>query len=101
MEGGANAVGESLVAGTPVVASRIAGNVGLLGEDYPGYFAVGDTEALAALLVRAERDLVWLDSLRARCGALRPRFDPAREVAAWATVLGEIAPTHFARKLSR
>ena len=30
-------------AGVPVLASRMDGNVGLLGSDYPGYFPVGDT----------------------------------------------------------
>ncbi len=41
MEGGANAVAEALAAGVPVIASRIAGNVGMLGENYPGYCPVG------------------------------------------------------------
>ena len=49
-EGGANVISEAAVAGVPVLASRIDGNVGLLGADYPGYFPVGDTEALARLL---------------------------------------------------
>ena len=55
-EGGANVVSEALAASVPVLSSRIAGSVGLLGEDYPGYFPVGDTEALARLLGRAETD---------------------------------------------
>src|SRR5262249_5733377 len=54
MEGGANVVSEALVAGVPLLASRIDGSVGLLGRDYPGYFPAGDTEALTALLYRAE-----------------------------------------------
>jgi putative glycosyltransferase (TIGR04348 family) len=91
MEGGANAIGESIVAGTPVIASRIAGNVGLLGEAHPAYFDVGDTAALAELLDRAERDTAFLDDLDSRCAALAPCFDPARESAAWAALLGEIA----------
>jgi putative glycosyltransferase (TIGR04348 family) len=91
MEGGANTIGEAVIAGTPVVASRIAGNVGLLGDSYPGYFPVGDTEGLAALLDRAERERDYLDDLGSRCAALAPRFDPARETAAWADLLGEIA----------
>ena len=43
MEGGANIVSEAVMAGLPVIASRIPGSVGLLGEDYPGYFPVADT----------------------------------------------------------
>ena len=34
MEGGANVVSEAVVAGLPVIASRIPGSLGLLGEDY-------------------------------------------------------------------
>ena len=37
-EGGANVIGEALVHGVPVISSRIAGSVGLLGADYPAYF---------------------------------------------------------------
>jgi putative glycosyltransferase (TIGR04348 family) len=91
MEGGANAIGEAIVAGTPVIASRIAGNVGLLGEAYPAYFDVGDTEGLAELLDRAERDRDYLDDLHIRCAVLAPGFDPAREVGAWADLVGEIS----------
>jgi putative glycosyltransferase (TIGR04348 family) len=90
MEGGANAIGEAIVAGTPVVASRISGNVGLLGESYPAYFEVGDTAALAELLGRAETDRAYLDDLAARCAALAPCFDPAREAAAWKELLDEL-----------
>ena len=39
MEGGAHVVMEAVRSGTPVLASRIAGNVGMLGADYAGYFA--------------------------------------------------------------
>src|SRR5262249_9093616 len=47
-EGGANVVSEALAAGVPVLSSRIEGTLGVLGEDYPGYFPVGDSAALAA-----------------------------------------------------
>jgi glycosyltransferase involved in cell wall biosynthesis len=93
IEGGANTLGEAAVAGTPILASRIAGNVGLLGEDYPGYFPVGDTEALANLLDLAERDRGFLADLERRCAALVPLFDPARERAAWRGLLREIGST--------
>jgi putative glycosyltransferase (TIGR04348 family) len=93
MEGGANTLGEAAVAATPILASRIAGNVGLLGENYPGYFPVGDTEALAHLLDLAERDRSFLADLERRCRALVPLFDPARERAAWRDLLREIDST--------
>ncbi len=54
MEGGANVLSEAIVAGVPVLASAIPGSIGLLGPDHPGYFPVGDTAALTALLARAE-----------------------------------------------
>jgi putative glycosyltransferase (TIGR04348 family) len=55
-EGGAHVVSEAVVAGVPVLASRIPGNLGLLGEDYAGTFPAGDTAALADLMWRFERD---------------------------------------------
>ena len=51
-EGGANVISEAVAAGVPVLASRIDGSVGLL-DDYPGYFPVRDTAALARLLERS------------------------------------------------
>src|SRR5207249_4823419 len=59
MEGGANVISEAVVEGVPVLASRIGGSVGLLGPRYPGYYPVGDTEALARLLTRAEADAAY------------------------------------------
>src|SRR5687768_15996403 len=53
MEGGANVVCEALRIGVPVLASRISGNVGLLGERYAGSFPVGDERALARLIEKA------------------------------------------------
>jgi hypothetical protein len=52
-EGGAKVISESVVAGVPILASRMDGNVGLLGAHYPAYFPVGDTEAFARLLRRS------------------------------------------------
>jgi glycosyltransferase involved in cell wall biosynthesis len=90
LEGGANVVSEAIVAGVPLLASRIAGSVGLLGESYPGYFNVGDTETLAQLLRRAETDRAFLTELRAHCARLAPLFRPSRERAAWLRLLKEV-----------
>ena len=92
LEGGANVVSEAIVAGAPLLASRIAGSVGLLGASYPGYFNVGDTEGLARLLDRAERDRAFLATLRAHCTRLTPLFDPDRERIAWIRLLEELNP---------
>jgi glycosyltransferase involved in cell wall biosynthesis len=90
MEGGANVVSEAIAAGLPVIASRIDGNIGLLGQDYDGYYPAKDTEALAAVLSRAETDPGFLSHLTAQCAARAPLFEPARETAAWKDLLAEI-----------
>ena len=79
IEGGANAVSEAIACGTPVVSSRISGSIGLLREDYPGYFPVGDTAALTALLHRIETDSDFLHGLENACTQLRHLIEPARE----------------------
>ncbi len=90
MEGGANVVIEAIRSGTPVLASRIDGNVGLLGEAYGGYFAPGDSAALATLLKSARDDPAMLAALRAQCTARAPLFDPAREREALLALLAEL-----------
>ena len=89
-EGGANAISEALAASVPVLSSRIAGSIGLLGADYPGYFPIGDTSALARLLERAESDLHYYRTLQQWCAHLRPLIDPARERQSWADLLMEL-----------
>lgn len=90
MEGGANVISEALVEGVPVLASRIPGSVGLLGQDYAGYFPVGDTAALAELLRRAETEPVFYGHLRAACTKRARLFEPGRELSAWRQVLREL-----------
>jgi putative glycosyltransferase (TIGR04348 family) len=90
MEGGANILSEALVAHVPVLASKIAGTVGILGEDYPGYFEVGDTRQLARLMIRAETELPFYKQLLQWCERLAPKFLPAREKAAWNNLLSEL-----------
>lgn len=79
MEGGAQAILEAIQSGTPVVASDCAGNVGMLGRDYPGLFPVGDVQAAAKLLRRAESDAKFLRALQSACKKRAPLFDPERE----------------------
>ena len=79
MEGGANVIVEAVTAGVPVLASRISGNVGMLGQDYAGYFPSGDHRELARLLDLASRDPVFLSRLREQCAERASLFDPARE----------------------
>lgn len=86
-EGGANVVSEAIVAGVPVLASRVDGNVGLLGGDYPGYFPVGDTGKLARLMRRIECEPAFVARLRRALRRRAPLFRPAREIAAWRRLL--------------
>jgi len=81
MEGGANVIVEAVTSGVPVIASRICGNVGMLGRDYDGYFAVGDVGELSALLARVSTDESFLEHLRQQCAQRAPLFAPAREAA--------------------
>lgn len=87
MEGGAHTVIEAVRCGVPVIASRIDGNVGLLGEDYDGYFEVDDAAALAACIARARDDAGWLARLDRQCAARAPLFAPERESAALAALV--------------
>ena len=90
MEGGANVISEAIVDGTPVLASRISGSVGLLGADYPGFYRFGDTKALRSLLLRAEVDPPFYNELL-RCGAkLSAIFRRERELAAWDHLIREL-----------
>jgi putative glycosyltransferase (TIGR04348 family) len=90
-EGGANVISEAIVAGVPILASRMDGNVGLLGADYPGYFPVGDTKALARLLQRIEGDRRFVAALRRAIARRAPLFRPQREIAAWRRLLAELS----------
>jgi len=79
MEGGANVVCEALAAGVPVIASRVSGNVGMLGEDYAGYYPVENEGALAQLLSRAEQEPEFYALLRQQCAARRTLVLPQAE----------------------
>jgi len=79
MEGGANVIVEAVTSGTPVIASRISGNVGMLGSDYPGYFEVKDPGGLARLIEKALRDPRFLRALKKACARRKPLFRPQAE----------------------
>ena len=89
MEGGANVVAEAARIGTPVIASRMPGNVGMLGERYPGYYPVADDAALAELIGRAAKDAKFYRQLERALAARRKLFAPAAERAALTRVVRE------------
>ena len=82
MEGGANVVCEALRIGVPVLASRISGNLGLLGDRYAGYFPLEDERALARLMQRAATDRDFYFGLKKQVSSLRPMVSPGREARA-------------------
>ena len=92
MEGGAHVVIEAISAGTPVLASRIDGNLGLLGSDYPGLFDWGDAQALATLLAQARDNLAMLPSLQAACARRAPLFHPDHERRSLLGLLARMLP---------
>ena len=73
-EGCSNALCEALALGLPVLASDIPGNRGLLGDDFPGYFPVGDSTALARLLCGQP-----MDRLAEWARPWRVKLSPQRE----------------------
>lgn len=90
MEGGAHVVIEAMRSGTPVLASRIDGNLGLLGADYEGTFEVGDDAALATLLRQARDDADMLVRLQRQVAGRADRFAPAAEQATLHAIVTEL-----------
>jgi putative glycosyltransferase (TIGR04348 family) len=90
-EGGANVISEAVVCGTPPICSKIPGNVGLLGADYPAYFPSRDSETLERLLWRFETDPEYRGDLAHRCRHLSVRFSPEQEELSWMRLLAELA----------
>ena len=94
MEGGAHVVLEAVRSATPVLASRIDGNVGMLGEAYGGYFRWGNAAQLAAMLVQCRDTQSAAEGLLARlaaqCASRAPLFEPAAERAALHALVHEL-----------
>jgi glycosyltransferase involved in cell wall biosynthesis len=79
MEGGAQVIIEAVQSGTAVLASAVSGNIGMLGEDYEGYFPAGDDAALAALLQRCATQPAVLARLEQQCRTRAHLFSPDLE----------------------
>ncbi len=89
IEGGAHVVMEAVRSGTVVLASHIDGNVGMLGDNYVGYFEWNNAAELVQLLRRcrdAVGNPVGQDSLyaqlQAQCAQRAPLFSAEAEQAA-------------------
>ncbi len=86
IEGGSNVVSEAVASGLPVLATRIPGNVGVLGERYEGYFGLGDTDGLRARLQPAEDEPYFLHDLRASLRDRQGRVSIEQETRDWAAI---------------
>jgi len=82
MEGGANVIAEAARIGTPVLASRVSGNIGMLGRHYPGFYELYDAAGLARLIARASDGAQLYAKLKLALRARRPLFAPAAERSA-------------------
>jgi len=96
IEGGAHVIIEALTSGTPVLASRIDGNVGMLGEDYGGYFEWNNARQLVDLLracrVSQSDPEGLLQQLTRQVQARAAVFAPELEQLAVRRMLHEILP---------
>jgi putative glycosyltransferase (TIGR04348 family) len=97
MEGGAHVIMEAVCSSTPVIASRVAGNVGMLGTGYEGYFEHGDAAGLARLLAACRESQAaddparfGLARLRAQCAQRAPLFAPEAEQRAVQQLVQEL-----------
>ena len=102
MEGGAHVVLEAVCSGTPVLASRIPGNVGMLGADYEGYFSHGEAAELAALMLRCRAGQPGssdgladplLGRLGEQCALRAPLFAPESERTALLHLIDQLLDT--------
>lgn len=96
MEGGAHVLMEAICSGVPVIASRIAGNIGMLGEDYAGLFSVGDAKALSDMLIRFRHDTEFASLLLRQCALRAPLFSAEHERQGLLTILRNV---HFAPRV--
>ena len=91
MEGSSNVLSEALASAVPVVASKISGLMGTLGEDFAGYFKVGDTVQLKRLLMKADTDAKFYRLLKRQCDRIAPLVKPENEVNNWKNLLTDLS----------
>lgn len=78
----------------PVLASDISGNRGMLGDDYLGYFPLGDARALAALVDKSIDDAGWYARLQEQCARRARLFTPEAEQAALLDLVDNLLHTN-------
>jgi putative glycosyltransferase (TIGR04348 family) len=83
LEGGAHAILEAAMSGTPVLASKVPGNVGMLGDDYLGYFEYGNVQQLEDLVYECQESHaageglygLLLEQIKTRRALFRPSYE--------------------------
>ena len=86
-EAAPNALLEAMTLGVPILSSKIEGNIGLLGEDYPGYFDGDSLESKLAEIISGKHDLAaWVAHAKARLAI----FSREKEKSAWIALLNSI-----------
>ncbi len=86
-EGASNAILEAMTLGVPVLASKIPGNIGLLGEGYSGYFEEADLEVVLGEIVTGNVDLKeWVAEAKERLGL----FSREAETNSWLELLSHL-----------
>ncbi|QJC56863.1 hypothetical protein HC248_02174 [Polaromonas vacuolata] len=100
MEGGAHVVMEAVRSNTPVLASNIDGNRGMLGADYAGYFDWNNAEQLVSLLRQARAsqsnnndDSDLLKTLQAQSHQRAALFAPETEQASLLKLVANLLNT--------
>ncbi|RII83819.1 selenoneine biosynthesis selenosugar synthase SenB [Neopusillimonas maritima] len=94
MEGGAHVVMEAVNSGTPVLASDVDGNIGMLGKNYQGYFPFNNANVLAESIkeCRATQsdENGLLNVLSEQCRDRAKLFDPKVEQHAIQTLVKDL-----------
>jgi putative glycosyltransferase (TIGR04348 family) len=97
MEGGAHVVMEAVCSGTPVIASDIDGNRGMLGANYAGYFEWNNATELAQLLRQDKASLGdqagLLQTLQAQSQQRAALFAPQAEQATLLKLVADLLNT--------
>ncbi|MEC7223797.1 MAG: glycosyltransferase, partial [Verrucomicrobiota bacterium] len=88
-EGAGRVVGEAVQLGVPIISTNNDGVMGVLGEEYEGYYPVGDVEALTALLIKAEKDKPFLERLNLQCKNKKALFSVEEETKAWSEIIND------------
>ncbi|HMH17351.1 MAG TPA: selenoneine biosynthesis selenosugar synthase SenB [Burkholderiales bacterium] len=92
MEGGANVICEAAAAGVPVIASRVSGNIGMLGRGYAGYYALANERGLARQIRRVASDALYYARLKRLIAARRSLFLPETERKSLQRLIAELEP---------